>query len=160
MSLDKPTELTSFALEIQQQIHSLVKNYERCEQMCLAQQGVTVAQAYTLLSLPASDQITMNELSAKMGLASSTMTRMIDQLVNKHLVQRQHDDEDRRVVWVRLTSKGEQLRRTLDQAQREFFQGPVQQISEEERTRILDTLQKLNSLIVRGFESCDSCNGH
>lgn len=151
-------ELTSFSIEMQQLIHSLLKNFERCEQMCLTQQGVTVAQAYTLLTFPQSNQITMNELSAKMGLAGSTMTRMIDQLVIKHLVQRKHDEQDRRIVSVELTAKGQQLQRTLDKAQREFFQGPLQQIGKDDRTRIVDALRKLNNLIVSGFGGCDTCN--
>jgi DNA-binding MarR family transcriptional regulator len=154
----KQMEMTAFALDIEQMIRTLVKNYERCEQMCLAQQGVTVAQAYTLLTLPQAGQITMNELSAKMGLASSTMTRMIDQLVTKGLVQRQHDEEDRRVVWVKLTAKGQRVQHTLDRAQRELFEGSLNQISEEERARILHALKSLNDLFERGLEGCGAGN--
>ncbi len=152
-------ELTSFAIEMQQLIHSLLKNYGRCEEMCLAQQGVTVAQAYSLLTLPPAGQITMNELSTKMELASSTMTRMIDQLVTKELVQRQRDEEDRRVVWVKLTAKGQRVRRTLDEAQRELFQGSLNEISEEERAGILHALKSLNDLFETGMQECDTCGG-
>ncbi len=152
------TELATFAIDIQQLIHTLLKNYERCEQMCLAKQGVTVAQAYTLLTFPQTDQITMNELSAKMGLASSTMTRMTDQLVTKGFVQRQHDEEDRRVVWVKLTGKGQRLQHELDQAQRELFASPMSQISEQERTAILHALKSLNDLIETGMQECEPCS--
>lgn len=159
MSVVKQTQVTAFTDDMQQLIHTLLKNYERCEQMCLAQQGVTVAQAYTLLTLPSAVSITMNDLSAKMELASSTMTRMVDQLVAKGLVERQHDEEDRRVVWVKLTVKGQAVQHTLDEAQRELFQGPLSQVGEEERAGILHALKSLNDFFERGLEGCGPCGG-
>ncbi len=145
-------------MNIQRLIHALVRNYERCEEMCLVQQDVTVSQAYTLLALPQDGSVTMNELSETMGLANSTMTRMVDQLVNKRLVHRHHDEQDRRIVWVGLITKGQQLRRTLERAQREFFEGTVKGIGKDECANLLHALERANDLLARGLETCETCN--
>lgn len=152
------TTSSTLSMNIQRLIHALVRNYERCEEMCLAQQGVTVSQAYTLLALPQDGSVTMNELSETMGLANSTMTRMVDQLVNKRLVHRHHDEQDRRVVWVGLTAKGQQLHRTLERAQREFFESTMKEIGKDECANLLHALERANDLLARGLETCETCN--
>ncbi len=88
-------ETISFAAALQRQIYELVRAHELCDRACLAQNGVTAAQGYTLLAFPEQGGMTMNALSDQMRLSSSTMTRMIDQLVQKGFVLRRPDDEDR-----------------------------------------------------------------
>lgn len=99
-------EPNTFAADAQRLIYTLVKSYETCDRVCLTQFGVTSSQGYTLLALPRQGHLSMNELSEAMGVANSTMTRMVDQLVRKGLVQRRPDDEDRRMVQVRLSEQG------------------------------------------------------
>jgi DNA-binding MarR family transcriptional regulator/YHS domain-containing protein len=48
----------------------------------------------------------MRDLAEACGVALSTMTGVIDRLVNKGLVQRRHSVEDRRVVLISLTGRG------------------------------------------------------
>ncbi len=152
------SEPANLSMQIQQLMHALLKSYERCEELCLAQQGVTVSQAYALLALPHDGEVTMNDLSEKMGLANSTMTRMVDQLVQKNMAHRHHDEEDRRVVWVGLAAPGRQVQRTLERAQREFFQCTLKEIGEDECVNILHALEKANNLLARGFENCMAGN--
>jgi DNA-binding MarR family transcriptional regulator len=48
----------------------------------------------------------MRELAEACSLALSTMTGVIDRLVNKGLMRRRHSEEDRRVVLISLTGRG------------------------------------------------------
>ncbi len=43
------------------------------------------------------------------------ITRLFDRLVREELVERTRGEDDRRVVWVSLTTKGRQLVNKLDQ---------------------------------------------
>ena len=95
---------TMFIMNVQRALEELIKNYERCEQMCAAQYGVTVAQSYALLALPREETVTMNDLSQSMGLANSTMTRMVDQLVAKGLAVRDAPSRSRHADWRGPTS--------------------------------------------------------
>ncbi len=132
--------LDAFATNLQQKIYRLAREYELCDQMCMGQYRVTVSQGYTMLSLPESESVTMNALSETMGLANSTMTRMIDQLVDKGFVRREADVEDRRVVRVSLTAQGQETRRSLEQAKQYFFGLVLAEIPQDERHGILQVL--------------------
>lgn len=141
------SSLNTFAISLQQQVYQLVRAYELCDQMCMGQYHVTASQGYTILTLPENESITMNALSEAMGLANSTMTRMVDQLVDKGFVRREADDEDRRVVRVSLTAQGQETRRNLEQAQQYFFGLVLTEIPQEEQHGILQVLERVVAAI-------------
>src|SRR5450756_831211 len=60
---------------------------------------------YALLEKPTCMR---SELSKWLKISHSVATRTVDRLVEKGMVERRHSDEDRRVVLVTLTSKGEE----------------------------------------------------
>jgi MarR family transcriptional regulator, organic hydroperoxide resistance regulator len=144
----------SFSNQVERLLYKLIRNYEECNRVCISQLGVTTAQAYTLLALPQRQSLAMNELSDAMGLAGSTMTRMVDQLVGKHLVGREQDEHDRRVVRVVLTARGEQVRSTLRQLLDTFFSQVLDQVPEEEHASILRSLDRLNQAISQVVTDC------
>lgn len=152
-----PRDPAAFASKLQRLVFSLVKNYELCDRMCLEQHRVTASQGYALLSLPEDDCITMNQLSDIMGLANSTMTRVVDHLVEKDLAYRASDDEDRRVVRVGLTAKGRDLQRSLKQAQEGSLQQALSDIGDTEGQTMLRVLEKLNDSIRKVARAC--CGG-
>lgn len=139
--------LDAFAINLQHQVYRLVREYELCDQMCMGQYRVTASQGYTMLTLPESESMTMNALSEAMGLANSTMTRMIDQLVGKGFVRREADEEDRRVVCVSLTAQGKETRRNLEQAQQYFFGQVLTEIPQDERHVFLQVLERIVAAI-------------
>ncbi len=144
----------AFAANLQRQLYRLVRTYELCDQACLAQNGVTASQGYTLLSLPQEGHLSMNDLSEAMGLAGSTMTRYVDGLVRKGLAQRKPDAEDRRVVRVELTKQGQKVRSILDGALQDFFKQVLDEIPPAERNTLLHALELVSHSIAKVFKSC------
>jgi DNA-binding MarR family transcriptional regulator len=122
--------------------------------VCTENLTITGSQGYTLLAIPDGESISMNDLSNKMKLAGSTMTRMVDQLVQKGLVDRQPDAEDRRVVRVRLTENGWQAKQQLDEALQTFFLTVMQGIPENERAQVIHSLERLNAAILNALQCC------
>ena len=152
--MDRDASIT-FAVQLQRQLGELVKAYALCDQGCLAQNGVTTAQSYTLLALPEKGYLTMNELSETMALANSTMTRMVDQLVQKGLAQRKPDEEDRRVVLAGLTDQGRGVRRALEQNLQNFFGQVAARIQDDEHPVILHALEQVTKLVrTLALEDC------
>lgn len=149
--------LADFAARMQRLIYQLVRDYELCDRACLSQYAVTAAQGYTLLTIPQEGSMTMNELSEAMGLANSTMTRMVDNLVRKGLMYRKPDDEDRRVVRVGIAAQGQIVRRTLEKAQQEQMQEALSEIQEDERPAIVHALEQVNKSIEKALKAC--CTG-
>lgn len=146
-------ETNDFPSKVQRQIYQLVKLYQFCDRVCLAEHGVGATQGYTLLSLPQEGSMTMNDLSSAMGLANSTTTRVVDELVRKGLVRRKSDNADRRVVKVELTVRGQELWRTLDRELQSFFGAALKEISEDERPSIIHSLERVTQVIAKALDS-------
>lgn len=147
-----PAESTSLILNAQRKISEFIKNYELCDQLCAAQFNVTASQSATLLALPQDGNLTMNEISQAMELATSTMTRMIDQLVEKGLAQRATDPDDRRIVRVGLTLQGQQLRASLEKEYLEFYNLVMGEIREDELETILHVFDQINQAYEKAFQ--------
>ena len=147
-------ESSAFTTLLQHQLGKLVRTYDLCDQACSALSGITTAQGYTLLSLPEKGYLTMNGLSETLELANSTMTRMVDQLVQKGLVRRKPDAEDRRIVLVGLTDEGRAMRTTLEQSLQEFFGQVVAGLQEYEHPVMLHCLERITALLTEALKSC------
>jgi DNA-binding MarR family transcriptional regulator len=152
--MTKAASLTLLADRLQRASYDLVRYYTICDRVCMEQIGVTASQGYTLLALPPADSISMNDLSLAMKLAISTMTRMVDQLVLKHMVEREPDPEDRRVVRVRLTQQGVEAQAKLKETLRDVFSQVVQGLPAGEQESIVHGLETLNQSIVMALKAC------
>jgi len=148
------TSLVTFADDIQRLTYDLVRYDAICDRVCVEELGVTVSQGYILMALPETGSVTMNDLSAKMRLANSTMTRMADQLVQKRLITRGPDPDDRRIVRVQLTEQGQDVRARLKKALRNLFSEVLKEIPEGERETIVHSLKTLNQSIAAALKSC------
>jgi DNA-binding MarR family transcriptional regulator len=70
---------------------------------------ITVAQLRVLLVLYARGPSRMSDIASYVGIAISTATSIVDNLVKKGLVTRSDDPEDRRLVICRLSLEGQEL---------------------------------------------------
>jgi DNA-binding MarR family transcriptional regulator len=154
MKSERINEARIFTNEARRLMDQMAKNNQIYEEACVAFFGVTSSQGGTILSLPLENTLRMNELSNVMGVDNSTMTRMVNQLVEKGLVLRKADEKDRRLVHVGLTAAGRKLHEELAGALDNFYKDSLDQIPEEERTTIIESLTKVNSAMARGLENC------
>lgn len=70
---------------------------------------VTMAQMKALYLVAARVSLHMSALADLLGVTLSTGTGLVDRLVDQGLLERRHDDVDRRHVMVRLTPAGTEL---------------------------------------------------
>jgi DNA-binding MarR family transcriptional regulator len=70
---------------------------------------ITSQQMGILLSLTSGIATTPFELSKLLGIDTGLMTRMLDKLETKGILERSRSLEDRRVVNLKLTEKGEEV---------------------------------------------------
>ena len=153
-NIDKLNITDNFAREARRLINQIMKNNELYDRTCLSYFGVTTSQGRTVLSFPVRGSVNMNELSDSVGVDNSTMTRMIDHLVDKGLVYRKADIKDRRLVRVGLTLSGKKLHRELKKALHTFYRDSLDEIRETERLMIIKSLERLSNSINKGLESC------
>src|SRR5689334_24892222 len=74
--------------------------------------SVTMAQMRVLMLLSAVGEARMSDLAHQLGISPSTLSSLVDRLVEAHFVARRDDARDRRSVLVSLAPAGNQL---LDQ---------------------------------------------
>jgi DNA-binding MarR family transcriptional regulator len=154
MQTERIYNTQDFANIVHQLINQMAKNNQVYENACVNFFGVTSSQGATILALPLENTLKMNELSKFIGVDTSTMTRMIDQLVDKQLVLRQPGENDRRQVNVGLTGAGRKLHQELAGALDKFYQDSLDRIPEKERAVIINNLVKVNEAINKGLEEC------
>jgi DNA-binding MarR family transcriptional regulator len=146
--------LISLADDIQQLTYDLVRYNAICDRVCVNELGVTASQGYIILALPEAGSLTMNDLSVKMKLANSTMTRMADQLIQKKMITRESDLDDRRVVRVRLTEQGQAVKTHLKQTMQDLFSQILADIPADEQEQVIRSLKTLKQAILNTLKSC------
>lgn len=137
--------LEQFVDEVDRLSRRLMRNMECCDRMLVVTCELTAAQAYTLLTIDEHGPATMNELATEMRLHGTTMTRMVDALVEKELATRSHDPEDRRIVRVDLTARGQETVQMLRSIKRQFLATAFARLSEDERAAVLKAMRQLTS---------------
>lgn len=80
----------------------------------LEEMGCTGPQLHSILALGAEGPLTMGELGRRLGVTDKTMTGLVDRLERDGHVHRERDENDRRVVRVKLTRPGTTLFRKME----------------------------------------------
>lgn len=113
--------------------------------------GETVPQRFVMGQLARHGDLSVKELSQKMGLSHSTISGIVDRLERKGLVKRIQDLQDRRITKVTLTDLARShFHRRLPQ---QMFSGIVEAFhnaSSGEQEKILDGLAALKQLLDQG----------
>jgi DNA-binding MarR family transcriptional regulator len=140
--------------EVGEMVQRLVRVFQLFERDQIKVHGFTSSQCYTLLEISKAGSLSMNELSDKMNLDTSTMTRVIDKLVRDELIVRDRAESDRRVVVVSLTEKGNTAAEELRSSVNQYYKKIVQSIPEGE---VLDILQSVSKLLKAFEEANPNC---
>jgi DNA-binding MarR family transcriptional regulator len=145
-----------FADKVSRLLNQINRNNSTFEQACMKAFEITSAQAGALLNLPVKGTMMMNELSNAAEVDTSTMTRMVDQLVEKGLALRYADAKDRRLVRVGLTPQGQKMCTELKEVLASYYMESLEDITEPEREIIVQILERLKNAVDNGLEHC--CN--
>lgn len=108
---------------------------------------ITTPQFLALQVLRDEPGITMGELCDKLFLACSTATDLDDRMEKNGYVNRQRDAEDRRVIRLFITEKGEEIIHEVIMARRRYVDQILKQLSAEETEQLATSLEKLHSLM-------------
>ncbi len=71
------------------------------------------------------------------------MTRIVDRLVNKGIVQRYGSEEDRRQVCVELTHKGVELLERINEMQIQYFREGIEEIPSQKLEEVFGAVHTL-----------------
>lgn len=85
----------------------------------------------------------MRQVSEFSQVAVSTMTGLIDKLEEKGLVKRERNDEDRRIVRVLLTGKGQKMYDTNFQNYLQLSRSMLESLDTDEQNMYLEITKKI-----------------
>lgn len=105
--------------------------------------GLTGPQFYILYQLEQKGKCTVGELADSMVVKPSAITAMIDRLDKHEYVIRDRDEEDRRVVHIRLTDAGKSILLQAKQKRMEMLQQYFSCLTPEELESLVSTFEKL-----------------
>ena len=106
-------------------------------------QPVTVAEAHALMELSNGQLLSQNELSTRLSLEKSTVSRLVKILERREWLQRSRSEADRRVMQLTLTDAGQCAADQLATARREKFDRILSAIPKEQQIVVLDSLKIL-----------------
>jgi DNA-binding MarR family transcriptional regulator len=99
--------------DLSRALRRLSRAIVRLEDGAIESAGLPRAQAHALLAVATMARPAMSMLARELDLAPSTVTRLLDPLVERGLVKRDSTPEDRRVVVLDLTGAGRQMVKRL-----------------------------------------------
>lgn len=85
----------------------------------------------------------VSEVANELGVTLSAATGLVDRLVKAKLVTRERDQQDRRVVWVKITPDGEQAVKAAEERRRAAFREMVKNLTEADVATLCDILERL-----------------
>lgn len=104
---------------------------------------ISVQHMGILLLLAGGIANTPYELSTQLGMDTGLMTRTLDKLEQKELLTRRHSTQDRRVVNIEMTPKGEDFADRIPDLIVEVLNQRLQRFSKGEFEEFLRLLKKL-----------------
>ncbi len=133
------------AHDLQRAMAELVKKYQFRDRDESVGWGLSVSQAYALRALHERGPLAMGELAAELHLKLSTITRIVDSLVEKGMARRASDPSDRRVCRLALSAKGRSLWRRVEAALVESDLDVLRALAPEERESLIRAIGLLSA---------------
>ena len=107
------------------------------------QSGLQVDEWVVLKQISEKDGCSQIELARSTLTGPAKMTRMIDNLVHKELVEKQQSEEDRRRHQIFVSKKGKQLIQKLWPEVAAYRQAALKGFSDADKKKLMDLLQKM-----------------
>ena len=98
-----------------------------------------------------SGENTMSMVAKKMGITAGSLTTAVNGLVNKKYVTRQRSEQDRRVIFLRLTEKGVRAYEHHQEYHRQMTDAVIGTLEENEIPVLVKTLKGLSEFF-RGYK--------
>ncbi|PWW29589.1 DNA-binding MarR family transcriptional regulator [Cytobacillus oceanisediminis] len=109
---------------------------------------LTNDQHYTLRYINQVGSCTSSELAEVFDVKKSAITAMITRMWEKGLIQRTRDENDRRVVYLTLTEKGNELYAKTEEKIHKLVESLITRFDQAEIQKFIETFEKLNQVLL------------
>lgn len=123
---------------------------ERNEASCC---GMTLGQCHAIVEIGRAGEVSLNELAEVLNLDNSTMSRAVNNLVDRGYAVREEDKADRRYIKILLTEQGTEIYKSIESGMERYFEDILDSIPEEKREQVVESLNLLETAL-KGKKCC------
>lgn len=111
--------------------------------------GVSFTQCHAITEIGRARNISLNELAEKLNVDNSTMSRNVNNIVNKGLANRELDPNDRRYVTISLTENGKKMFDEIELTMNNYFKKVYENIPQDKRAQAIESLELIAEAITK-----------
>ncbi len=126
------------------ELGKLMKQYMRKN---FEHEGITMPQSSVLGMLMKNGEMKITELSSKLTLSNSTVSGIVDRLERQQLIERRRSEEDRRIVFVKVSQKFLEMHTESHKKIERSFEELLDKGTPEEIDKIIDGLKTLERIV-------------
>ena len=139
--------ITDFADKMERIMPEIMKGFIHRLHSDVFQGKVTLPQLLILDFLNRQGASKMTDLANYMKVTTAASTGIVQRLVLLGYVQREFDQKDRRIIKIKLSTKGIELLKKLIQQRRQMITKVFGQISEDDRGEYLRILMQVKEVL-------------
>ncbi|WPX08665.1 MarR family winged helix-turn-helix transcriptional regulator [Anaerocellum danielii] len=134
--------------EILRTIRRKLNNRLKSEELFDCHESLTFAEQQVIMVLSENSQpMTMKDIASELGISPSTLTGIVDKLVEKGIVKREPDPQDRRKIQVFLTEEGKNIVEKVNEFRTRVLEPILKNLSPEEINLLKKIIQKINEVL-------------
>ena len=127
-------------IELQRRLDRDRRQYELDAWMHL---NLSIGQLKSLFFISNRGTTSLSKLAAALGVTPTNTTGIVERLLKRKLITRTDSPDDRRVLLLRTTLRGEELIAQLRQKRKERMAELFNRLTDEEATQVRDALKTL-----------------
>lgn len=141
--MERELSASDFADRMMSAMRRMRRNILSAERSYLTRGIITLPQLWVLLEIADSGHCPMSSLSRALGLKSSTVTGIMDRLVELKLAARAPSASDRREVLASLTAKGRRILNHIQAEKKRMLVRAFGPLNARERAEYLRIIEKV-----------------
>ncbi len=139
--------IAEFADRMEQIMPEIMRGFSHKMNNEIYKGKITLPQVLILDLLSREGPSKMTDVAREMKVTTAASTGIVQRLVLLGYVQREFDQNDRRIIKIRLSNKGQELLKKLTRQRREIISKIFSQISEHDRSEYLRILMQVTELL-------------
>lgn len=140
--------VAEFADRLNEVMPVVIKEFARRQAKELYTGKITLPQFLILDYLVKNDAAKMSDLARFMQVSTAAATGIVERLVRDKYVLRQSEPKDRRVIKIKITTKGMELVRKVNQQRRQMIIKIFGTLSAAQRRAYLQILGQIRSALI------------
>jgi DNA-binding MarR family transcriptional regulator len=139
--------ITDFAQKMDQIMPEIMKGFARRQNNDIFKGKITLPQLLILELLSRQGVSKMTDLAKYMKVSTAASTGIVQRLVLLGYVQREYDQSDRRIIRIKLSAKGSEVLKKINQQRTQSVTKIFGQISENDRGEYLRILIQVKDIL-------------